>query len=464
MPYTRTWDETTPLGSSAAANLDTYIQDSKTDIRERLAGVLGLNLAQFTADPIVPLSLTTANYLKNYDTATGSFAVLDYDGDSGLTSPVSGAWSAALKLPRLRLSAVGIPGTPADFYMNHYQFGFGMFYNGTLEMFLSSLSIHTWPGSGNVAQLWVGNENDTGGARVTGSTTYGAWLSAQKFDDTAGGDLRLSTITTANRVVLGYGVPTTNTFTELFYVGGGTYAAVSNGVFRTTTASTARNEIVATGATTGLPAYTNYFNGASNHWAVGLNAAGLSSADEYIFVAVGVGTVATFKQDLSVVFAGNATITGTSLHTGAATFSSTIAGSDTATISKSTNADFGGLVVTNANAGAATSTTMKVTNNLTSQLAVRIYGGGFTTSGFAIADSGALISDGTGGISIVSVTAPIRFFSGSTTVQAFNLDADNTANGTRAQIYDNTAAALRRITIGANDSGGAGYRVLRIPN
>jgi hypothetical protein len=41
---------------------------------------------------------------------------------------------------------------------------------------------------------------------------------------------------------------------------------------------------------------------------------------------------------------------------------------------------------------------------------------------------------------------------------------NTTANGTKLQIYDITAASLRPITIGANDSGGTGYRVLRIPN
>jgi len=43
-------------------------------------------------------------------------------------------------------------------------------------------------------------------------------------------------------------------------------------------------------------------------------------------------------------------------------------------------------------------------------------------------------------------------------------DASAVANNTRFLVYDVTAAALRRVTIGANDSGGAGFRVLRIPN
>jgi hypothetical protein len=38
------------------------------------------------------------------------------------------------------------------------------------------------------------------------------------------------------------------------------------------------------------------------------------------------------------------------------------------------------------------------------------------------------------------------------------------AGETNILLYDVTAAALRRVSIGANDSGGAGFRVLRIPN
>ncbi len=43
-------------------------------------------------------------------------------------------------------------------------------------------------------------------------------------------------------------------------------------------------------------------------------------------------------------------------------------------------------------------------------------------------------------------------------------DHSTTAGDTRLLLWDVTAGSLRRVTIGANDSGGAGYRVLRIPN
>jgi hypothetical protein len=57
---------------------------------------------------------------------------------------------------------------------------------------------------------------------------------------------------------------------------------------------------------------------------------------------------------------------------------------------------------------------------------------------------------------------------GSSTTFNFNsqlqLDKDATATNTRMLVWDVTAGALRRVSIGANDSGGAGFRVLRIPN
>jgi len=44
------------------------------------------------------------------------------------------------------------------------------------------------------------------------------------------------------------------------------------------------------------------------------------------------------------------------------------------------------------------------------------------------------------------------------------IDASTTANDTALLLWDVTAGSLRRVTIGVADSGGAGFRVLRIPN
>ncbi|MFW9893903.1 MAG: hypothetical protein ACFFFO_16985 [Candidatus Thorarchaeota archaeon] len=47
---------------------------------------------------------------------------------------------------------------------------------------------------------------------------------------------------------------------------------------------------------------------------------------------------------------------------------------------------------------------------------------------------------------------------------AVQLDKSVTAGDTRLLLYDVDNATLERVTVGATDSGGAGYKVLRIPN
>lgn len=61
-----------------------------------------------------------------------------------------------------------------------------------------------------------------------------------------------------------------------------------------------------------------------------------------------------------------------------------------------------------------------------------------------------------------SAANAMRFVTGG--VGAMTLDSDVTASNTRMTIYDVTAAAQVRVSRGAADSGGAGFRVLRVPN
>ena len=44
------------------------------------------------------------------------------------------------------------------------------------------------------------------------------------------------------------------------------------------------------------------------------------------------------------------------------------------------------------------------------------------------------------------------------------LDDNNTAGNTRLLLYDVDNATVERVSVGAADSGGTGYKVLRIPN
>ena len=48
--------------------------------------------------------------------------------------------------------------------------------------------------------------------------------------------------------------------------------------------------------------------------------------------------------------------------------------------------------------------------------------------------------------------------------ETFRLDASVTAGDTRMMIYDVDTGAMQRVSVGANDSGGTGFRMLRIPN
>ena len=49
-------------------------------------------------------------------------------------------------------------------------------------------------------------------------------------------------------------------------------------------------------------------------------------------------------------------------------------------------------------------------------------------------------------------------------VEAIRFDADTTAGNTRFMLRDNDTGALVRVSVGAADSGGTGYKLLRIPN
>jgi hypothetical protein len=62
---------------------------------------------------------------------------------------------------------------------------------------------------------------------------------------------------------------------------------------------------------------------------------------------------------------------------------------------------------------------------------------------------------------VSSVAATVLDVNGT---EVLKVDASATANDTRLLLWDVTAGSLRRVTIGAADSGGAGFRVLRIPN
>jgi hypothetical protein len=58
----------------------------------------------------------------------------------------------------------------------------------------------------------------------------------------------------------------------------------------------------------------------------------------------------------------------------------------------------------------------------------------------------------------------VYFQTGSTPTEVARFDDSATATHTRFMVYDVDNATLERVTVGAGDSGGSGYKVLRIPN
>lgn len=88
-----------------------------------------------------------------------------------------------------------------------------------------------------------------------------------------------------------------------------------------------------------------------------------------------------------------------------------------------------------------------------------IAGGGVSIRGGAGTGTGA-----TGNVAVF--TAPIGASSATPNalVEAARFDASTTATHTRFMIYDVDNGTLERVTVGAADSGGSGFKVLRIPN
>ena len=48
--------------------------------------------------------------------------------------------------------------------------------------------------------------------------------------------------------------------------------------------------------------------------------------------------------------------------------------------------------------------------------------------------------------------------------EGIRVDASSTAGNTRMRVYDVDNSTIARVSVGADDSGGAGFKVLRIPN
>jgi len=81
--------------------------------------------------------------------------------------------------------------------------------------------------------------------------------------------------------------------------------------------------------------------------------------------------------------------------------------------------------------------------------------------GSAASPSWGFETDGNSGIFLAAANAVGVSADG---VEAVRVDANATAGNTRFMLYDVDNGTLERVSVGAADSGGAGFKVLRIPN
>jgi len=116
----------------------------------------------------------------------------------------------------------------------------------------------------------------------------------------------------------------------------------------------------------------------------------------------------------------------------------------------------------------------RANNNTSSHTAVttgqslfQIYAAGWTASHYDLFAS-IDFQAGSGTISATSSPGKILFYTtadGSNALtERFEIDSDATAANTSLQIYDVDTAGMERVSVGAADSGGAGYKLLRIAN
>lgn len=100
MAFTRTWDETSPLGTAAANTLETIVQNVKTDVRERVPPALTLTAGAEAANAIIiTVQANDINATAWAETrllfrvwvsaANYGSPIVDVDGSAILTSVVS---------------------------------------------------------------------------------------------------------------------------------------------------------------------------------------------------------------------------------------------------------------------------------------------------------------------------------------------------------------------------------------
>lgn len=169
--------------------------------------------AQYDASAFVSTNNGTAHGLTNFGSlsklGTNSGGIyLEKDGDAGLTGAFNmSGWNSgpgAIELPRFRLHRP----TPdmngvEDFYIAPYQWGMGIGYAGTLELWVQDLSVMNKGDGTRGGHLWVDDHDDCGGMLTVGyhvGDEIYAEMSAEKFNGKSHGELKLRIVDSTNGI------------------------------------------------------------------------------------------------------------------------------------------------------------------------------------------------------------------------------------------------------------------------
>lgn len=334
----------------------------------------------FTAGGVGRNSLT----IQNSTAGTGNYAALFLDNDAGLkraslrffsSTYTTGTWDAqnALALQCAEVGGISIAATSVSGAIRFYTGGtantMSLSSGGLLTV--SGFGTHVFSASGT-GQQRIALRNNTAGT--------GNFSSMQLGIDTA--DIGLwqaysSTYTSGTfDQALGTALRSTNSggLSITAEHASGTIRFYSQGTFNTGTISNGRFDLVASASDYILTLASS--GGSGRTWALKSKTTGTFSFDNDLTAGL-----------MTLSSSGVLTVSGAGQHV----------------FSAGTNG-LNSLRVENTTSGTAALGEVQIRNNITNQLAMRVYSGGFTTSGALAADTAVVLSDTGGGINFVSAS------------------------------------------------------------
>jgi hypothetical protein len=344
-----------------------------------------------------------------------------------------GSWNANTNTPALASGVgtkgyyyvVGVPGTTNLNGITTWQLGDWAIFNGTAwekvdntdavvsvngftgaviltkaDIGLSNVedtALSTWPGTTNITTLGTigtGTWNASVVSEIYGGTNQSAYATGDMLYASGANTLAKRTIGTAGQVmIVSGGLPTWGSVASGLTGATGDLISFSAPNTATNIADVSAGSYFRSGGLNTLPlwstlklpntstsTYIPYTSGADN-WVV-------SNVFRFDGTVLGVGNGATMGSTLGVVwsiFNGNVT---------------------------------SGITHENANGGTASIAQMRALANVAST-SIQSFASGYTTSGYAVANGGALIGNGAGGLSIIASNASgdLRFYSGGNTLR-----------------------------------------------